>query len=113
MADPLRAEVWTADLEPTRGREQAGKRPVLVVSTDGFNHSPAELVVILPITSKGKGIPWHVPVSAPEGGLTRTSFVMCEAIRCVARERLARRLGEISDWTLAEVEKRLRVLLEL
>src|SRR5215470_2125522 len=113
MADPLRAEVWSADLDPTRGREQAGKRPVLVVSTDGFNHSPADLAVILPITSKGKGIPWHVPVRPPEGGLSKTSFIMCEAIRCVARERLTRRLGEITGQTLTEVEKRLRMLLEL
>lgn len=113
MADPLRAEVWTADLDPTRGREQAGKRPVLVVSTNGFNQSPAELAVVLPITSKGKGIPWHVPVQAPEGGLSKTSFIMCEAIRCVARERLGKRLGEVADRTLAEVEKRMRTLLEL
>ena len=114
MAAPFRGEIWNADLDPTRGREQAGKRPVLIVSTDRFNEGPAELVVIVPITSKGKGIPWHVPVKAgSDAGLTKDSFIMCEAIRCVARERLAKRLGEIADPVLAEVEKRLRILLEL
>ena len=104
MAGPFRGEIWNADLDPTRGREQAGRRPVLVISTDRFNESPAELVVIIPITSKGKGIPWHVPIVAGrEAGLTKDSFVMCEAIRCVARERLAKRLGEIAAPALAEV----------
>jgi mRNA interferase MazF len=114
MAAPFRGEIWNADLDPTRGREQAGKRPVLVVSTDRFNEGPAELVVIIPITSKGKGIPWHVPVKASrDAGLTKDSFLMCEAIRCVSRERLTKRLGEIGDPAISEVQKRLRILLEL
>ena len=45
MTTPLHGEVWLVDLNPTRGQEQAGKRPVLVVSTNGFNKSPADLVV--------------------------------------------------------------------
>jgi mRNA interferase MazF len=113
MPLPARGEIWTADLDPTRGREQAGRRPVLVVSTDRFNQSAAELVVIVPVTSKQKGVPWHVPVRPPEGALRTTSYVMCEAVRCVARERLTRRLGRVQPPTLQEVERRLRVLLEL
>jgi mRNA interferase MazF len=113
VPQPARGEIWNGDLDPTRGREQAGKRPLLVVSTDGFNHGPAELVVVLPITSKDKGIPWHFPIKAGEGGLVRNSFVMCEAIRCVARERLVKRLGHVSPSTLNQVELRLRMLLDL
>ena len=113
MAGPFRGEVWNADLDPTRGREQAGKRRVLIISTDRFNDGPADLVVVVPITSKGKGIPWHVPVKAGDGGLRTESFIMCEMLRCVSRERLAKRLGEVSATTLSEVETRLRILLEL
>lgn len=113
MALPARGEVWTADLNPTQGHEQAGRRPVLVVSTDRFNHSPAELVVIVPVTSQQKGVPWHVTVSPPEGGLRRRSQVMCEAVRCVSRQRLTRRLGQVSASTMQAVNQRLRVLLEL
>ena len=114
MARPVRGEIWNADLDPTRGREQAGRRPVLVVSTDRFNEGPAELVVVLPITSKAKGIPWHV-VLKPGGlsGLRTQSFAMVEAIRCISRERLAKRLGEVAEDALSEVERRLRILLEL
>lgn len=51
MPRPLRDEVWLADLHPIRGREQTGERPVLIVSTDRFHQGPAELVVVLPVTS--------------------------------------------------------------
>ena len=114
MAGPFRGEIWNADLAPTRGREQAGKRPVLVVSTDRFNEGSAELVVVLPITSKAKGIPWHVAL-APGGstGLRTNSFAMVEAIRCLSRERLSKRLGDIPAAVLNEVETRLRILLEI
>lgn len=113
MATPLRGEVWTIDLDPTKGREQAGKRPALVVSTNGFNKSPAELVVVLPITSKHKGIPWHVDLDPPEGGLTMTSFIKCEDVRSVAVERLQKRLGHVTNATMDEIEDRLRILLDL
>ena len=51
MSAPGRGEVWLADLYPTRGHEQAGRRPVLVVSEDLFNRGPAGLVIVLPTTS--------------------------------------------------------------
>jgi mRNA interferase MazF len=113
MAGPLRGEVWNADLDPSRGHEQAGRRPVLVISTDGFNSGPAELAVVLPITSKRKGIPWHVPVKAGDAGLRSDSYIMCEMIRSVAWDRLSRRLGEVSDSILREVETRLKILLQM
>jgi mRNA interferase MazF len=114
MANPLRGEIWNADLDPTRGREQAGKRPVLVVSTDRFNDGPAELVVILPITSKAKGIPWHVGIkSGGSTGLRTDSYAMVEAVRCVSRERLVKRFGKVPEATMTEIEMRLKILLEL
>lgn len=114
MAQPCRGEIWNADLDPTRGREQAGKRPALVVSTDRFNQGPAGLVVILPITSKAKGIPWHVKLAAGGStGLRTESFAMVEAIRCVSCQRLVKRLGEAPAAIMDEVETRLRILLEL
>jgi mRNA interferase MazF len=111
--DPARGEIWNADLDPTRGREQSGRRPVLVVSTDAFNRGPAELVVVLPVTTKDKRIPWHVAVKTGVGGLTRDSYVMCEAIRCISRERLIKNLGAVPASILDEVELRMRMLLEL
>ena len=113
MTTPLRGEVWLVDLNPTRGREQAGKRPVLVVSTNGFNKSPADLVVIAPITSKDKSIPWHVALQPPEGGTKSRSFIMCEAVRSVSHDRLAQHWGTVTAATMNEVGDRLRILFDL
>jgi len=113
MAKPRRGEIWLVDLNPTRGHEQAGKRPALVISVDLFNSGPAELAVVLPITTRDKKIPLHVKVSPPEGGMKETSFVKCEDIRSVSTERLLARLGEVSRDTMATVEDRVRVLLGL
>jgi mRNA interferase MazF len=110
---PGRGEIWNADLNPTRGYEQAGKRPVLVISTDIFNEGPADLVVVLPITSKGKGVALHVQVEAEESGLKMTSYVLCDAIRSIAKERLLVKLGSVDNGTLEEIEERLRILLDL
>jgi mRNA interferase MazF len=113
MTTLLRGEVWLVNFDPTRGREQAGKRPALVVSTNGFNKSPAELVVVIPITSKDKKIPWHVPVEPPEGGTKTKSFIMCEAVRSISKERMVERWGIVSTTILHEVDDRLRILMDL
>jgi mRNA interferase MazF len=101
------------NLDPTRGHEQAGARPALVVSVDEFNQGPAELVVVLPLTTKDRKIPFHVRIEPPEAGLKATSFIKCEDIRSVSKDRLTRRFGAVSPRTIAEVEFRLRVLLKL
>lgn len=111
--EPSRGEVWLIDLNPTRGREQAGVRPGLVVSTNPFNHGPAGLVAILPLTTRSRGIPLHVRVDPPEGGVRERSFIKCEDIRSVAKERLTEPWGSVSLRTLAAVEDRLRILLQL
>jgi mRNA interferase MazF len=111
MVQPCRGDIWTVDLNPTRGHEQAGQRPALVVSVDLFNHGPADLVVVLPITSKAKGIPLHVSIAPPEGGVKTPSYVKCEDIRSVTRQRLGKFWGCVSSATMDEVEQRLAVLL--
>jgi mRNA interferase MazF len=113
MNQASRGEIWLVGLDPTKGREQAGMRPALVVSVDLFNHGAAELVVVIPITSKAKGIPLHVEVNPPEGGLTMNSFVKCEDLRSISTSRLVRRLGVVSPQTIELVEDRLRILLGL
>jgi mRNA interferase MazF len=113
VSEVLRGEVWLTDLNPARGREQAGKRPCLVISVDFFNKSPAQLVVILPITSKNKRISSHVKVLPPEAGLTMESFIKCEDVRSISVDRLEKRYGAVSRETLAAVEDRLRILMGL
>ncbi len=113
MPEPSRGEIWTVNLDPTLGHEQTGTRPALVLSVDRFNHGPAGLVVVLPLTSKAKGIPFHVQVSPPEAGLKKPSFVKCEDVRSLSKERFSRRRGRASTQTMAAIEDRVRILLGL
>jgi len=113
MAYPHRGEIWLADLRPTRAREQTGRRPVLVLSVDFFNAGPADLVVVLPLTSTQRDIPLHVTVRKGQGGIRNDSVVLCDAIRSVSKERLISRWGVVSKEAMSEVEDRLRILLAL
>jgi mRNA interferase MazF len=113
MTVPARGEVWLADLNPTRGHEQAGRRPVLVVSEDLLNRGPAGLAIVLPMTSTVRPIPSHVVVAPPEGGLKTRSAVLCEAIRSLSSDRLIQRWGVVAAPTLARIEDCLRILLRL
>jgi len=101
------------DLNPTRGHEQAGRRPVLVVSEDLFNRGPAGLVIVLPMTSTVRNVPSHVPIDPPEGGLKRRTAILCEGVRSVSVERLITRWGPVTRQTMAAIEDRLRILLRL
>ncbi len=113
MADPSRGEIWLTNLNPARGHEQAGQGPVLVISEDIFNKGPADLVIVLPITSTHRGVPSHVPIKPPEGGVKNSSVILCEAVRSIAKERLLRRWGKVYLSTLVAVEDRLRILMGL
>lgn len=110
---PVRGEVWLADLDPPFGHEQAGRRPVLVISVDRFNSGLSGLVVVLPITSRQRNLPLHVFVAPPEGGLRAPSAILCDAVRSVDQRRLITRWGMVNMNTLALVEDRLRRLLGL
>ncbi|HET7035821.1 MAG TPA: type II toxin-antitoxin system PemK/MazF family toxin [Thermomicrobiaceae bacterium] len=110
---PSRGEVWRVDLEPVRGHEQGRVRPCVIVSDDVYNHGPSEMVAIVPITSKAKGIPLHVAVDPPEGGLTTRSYIKCDDVRTIAVERLSKQFGKLSDIVMREVDDRLRIFLSL
>ena len=111
MKQPVRGEIWSIDLNPVRGHEQAGRRPCLVISDDIYNSGPAEKHIVVPITSKNKRIPYHIAVAPPEGGLWMRSFLMCDDVRSLSRERFEERLGEVSSGTLEAVADCLRTLL--
>ncbi len=113
MPDPRRGEVWLADLGATRGHEQAGQRPVLVLSVDTFNSGPADLVIVLPLTSTVRSIPAHIPVTPPEGGLRKPSAILCDAVRSVTKNCMLSRWGTVSATTLTATEQAVRRLLGL
>jgi mRNA interferase MazF len=63
----------------------------LIISVDLFNQGASGLAVVLPITSKEKGIPFHIAIAPPEGGVKTQSFIKCEDVRSISVERFDKR----------------------
>ena len=105
-----RGEVWMAHLDPVRGSEQAGTRPVVILQPDALN-AFLRTTVIVPFTSNlnWSRFPFSVLVGAGDGGLTSDSVALCHQIRVCDQTRLIRRLGQLSDAALAQVEQGVRV----
>ena len=99
--------VWV-NFDPTRGREQRGTRPALVISSAGYLGSVPDLAIVVPITSVNRSWPHHVPVHGARTGLPRQSFAMTEQPRTISRERLSRASGAADDRTMAAVDQWLR-----
>ena len=96
MARILRGDIYWADLEPTKGRAQAGRRPVLVLSHEVFNgHSGA--VVTLAITSQPQRAGFPLTYALPETLLPKPSWVKISQIRTLSTERLGHRLAHLED----------------
>ena len=113
VVNPARGEIWEVDLNPTVGREQSGRRPVLIVSDNALNSGPRGLVVVIPVTGTARGLPTHVPVIPPEGGLTKPSVIMTEQVRSVSKARLGNRHGAVTQATMDQVDRILRIVLGL
>lgn len=114
MANICRKDVWLINLNPPgKGREIFGHRPALVISDDDFNECAADLVIVLPVTSTYRNIPSHIRIDPPEGGVKKTSFIKCDQVRSISKERFIKRWGSISGSTMSRIEDALRILLAL
>jgi mRNA interferase MazF len=113
VEDVRRGEIWVTDLDPVVGHEQAGQRPVLIVSVNAFNRSGADLFLSVALTTRERGVPYHVSIAKGEGGAKERCFAMCEQLRSLAKERLVERWGQVSESTLRSIEERLRRILGL
>jgi len=102
MARILRGEVYWADLNPVRGREQAGLRPVLVISHEVFN-ARSGTVIALAITSQPQRAGFPVVLTLETVRLPKPSWVKIGQVRTLSTERLGRKLGAVSTEELARV----------
>src|SRR5262245_14783895 len=101
----MRGEVWRADLSPSRGTEQVGVRPVLIVQNDRANAASPHTIIV-PFTSRIRQrlLPSHVFVPAGEGGLTQDSVALCEQIRIIDLGRLLTKLGDLPAPRMQDVD---------
>jgi mRNA interferase MazF len=102
MAGILRGEIRWADLDPTRGHEQAGQRPVLILSADVFNDRSGTVIAVA-LTSQEPRAGFPLTLELTGRGLPKRSWVKISQIRTLASERIGRRLGRVSAEELARV----------
>jgi mRNA interferase MazF len=102
MARVLRGEIRWADLNPVRGREQAGRRPVLILSHEIFNQrSDTVIAVALTTQPQRAGFPLTLELSKPPQG--RRSWIKISQIRTLAAERIGSRIGRAAPEEVAMV----------
>lgn len=104
-------DVLWVSLSPTVGREQSGRRPVLVVSGQEYLSIVDSLAIVVPVTSVDRRWPNHVSLTGPHG-LDRPSFAMSEQPRTVSRLRLGSRAGAVDEWCLSAVRRYLTDFLD-
>lgn len=111
----IRGAVWEARLDPTEGSEQAGTRPVIIVSRDALNESIG-IVIVIPCTTltPEKTVYMNQAVlRTPEGGLGRDSIALCEQVRALSKARLLRKRGQLSVGAMDALDRALAITLDL
>ena len=101
-----------ATLEPVRGREQGGHRPVLVIASTGYLDAVTTLVIVLPISTVDRGWPNHIAIAGPSG-LDRPSWIMSEQPHTLSRDRITGIAGQVSQECLNTVRLWLSDFLDL
>jgi len=102
MARILRGEVRWANLNPTRGHEQAGRRPVLILSHDIFNKRSGT-VIAMDLTSQPQKAYFPLTYSLEPGQLQKPSWVKISQIRTLSVERIGKKVGAVEPEQLAEI----------
>jgi mRNA interferase MazF len=101
------------DFGPVIGREQAGRRPYMVISIDKMNRAPLEMVIAMPVTTTDWSNRLHVRIEPAESGLSRISYATPEMTRSFSRRRLGRRIGRVPRDTVDAAAQHAGVLMGL
>ena len=110
MARILRGEIRWADLNPVRGREQAGQRPVLILSHDVFN-ARSGTVIAAAMTSQEPRAGYPLTLASKAAGLSKRSWVKMSQIRTLSVDRIGRRIAHATEEELARVLQGLNEIL--
>jgi len=102
MARILRGEIYWADLDPTKGREQAGQRPILVLSQDVFNERSG-VVIAMALTSQPQRAGFPLTYELPGANLPKRSWAKINQIRTLSQERLGKRIARIAPEDLDRI----------
>jgi mRNA interferase MazF len=101
-----RGEIWLANLDPTKGSEQAGTRPIIIFQENTISKFTSTIITI-PLTTNLRrvALPSCLLVSSGQGGLNQDSVALCHQLRVLDKTRLIKRLGQLDINTIAELER--------
>jgi len=112
-----RGDLYWAKLQPRSGSEQKGRRPVVIISNDGFNAVPTwRSIIVVPVsTSQSQGLrgPTVAPVSGIGSVLTPNSTAICHQITTLDRAKLDAKIGTLTDEEIAGIEHGIRAACDL
>ena len=112
-----RGDVYWADLAPRSGSEQTGRRPVILVSSDGFNQSPGwRSVIVVPVSTsvaQARRGPTVVEIPSGVAGLAKASVAMCHQVTILDRAKLSKQIGLLPPDLAKDLDDGLKAALDL
>jgi mRNA interferase MazF len=109
---PRRGEIWLVNWNPARGSEQRGKRPALIIQND-IGNEKAPTTIVAAISTSIKLYPMNVKIEPRESGLYDISIVKTSQILTVSKIRLEKKLGQLSEEKIEEVNQAIKLSLGL
>lgn len=106
-----RGDIWLVDFGVPIGSEQAGRRPAVIISADRLNQSRAGVVIVIPCTTRHRGLPSHIELDPQTSELSEISYAKCEDIKSISEQRLIAKLGIVNEEALFDISKALAFLL--
>jgi mRNA interferase MazF len=106
-SDVVPGDVVWVSFDPTRGREQQGHRPAVVVASADYLTVVDTLAIVVPVTSRHRGWPDHILLMGPSG-LAAESWAMTEQIRTISRDRITDVVGHVTAECLGEMRMYLK-----
>ena len=106
-----RGDIWLVDFGEPVGTEQSGRRPAVIISADRLNESRAGVAIVIPCTTRHRGLPSHVELGPRDSGLDEVSYAKCEDVKSISERRLVAKLGSAHEEAIHEMTRALGFLL--
>lgn len=115
MKNPKYFELWYIDWNPGRGSEQIGIRPALIIQNDSANQNDNyPNTIVLAVSTKGKKVSFHLEVKPSEKNcLKETSYIKCEQIMTISKDRLFNKIGTLEDIYRTDIENAMKKVLNI
>jgi mRNA interferase MazF len=112
-----RGDIWMAILEPRSGSEQSGRRPVVIISHDGFNTEPTwNSIIVVPLSTsinQARRSDTAIPIFKGEGGIAEDSVALCHQVTTLDRSKLSSKIGKLSNAVLHSIEAGLKAAMDM